>query len=155
MGHEEDLLEGAKHRLLETGCGRTTPRDAVAASGTDPASTGHHYGSGDALLQHAFLAVIKEWGERVGPVETGEVRRELPTGPYRRFHTVQEQVIDAAEASRPVGKLQTEVVTRLDDEKLRDAIKEPRRESHLGTDPETGPERPTRSAPSARPARRA
>lgn len=59
------------------------------------------------------------------------------------------QLIGAAEASRPVWKLQTEVVTRLDDdEKLREAIKEPQREGRLGIaegmlgiDPEADPER--------------
>ncbi|WP_328942390.1 TetR/AcrR family transcriptional regulator [Streptomyces sp. NBC_00250] len=133
MGHKEDLLEGAKRCLLEKGYGRTTARDIVAASGTNLASIGYHYGSKDALLQQAFLALTEEWGERVGPAAAGEAKRELPDDPYQRFHDVWEQVIAAAEASRPVWKLQTEVVTRLDDdEKLRDAIKEPQREGRLG-----------------------
>ncbi|MFJ8662671.1 TetR/AcrR family transcriptional regulator [Streptomyces sp. NPDC093795] len=149
MGHKEDLLEGAKRCLLEKGYGRTTARDIVAASGTNLASIGYHYGSKDALLQQAFLALTEEWGERVGPTGTGEEKRELPAEPYARFHAVWEQVIAAAEASRPLWKLQTEVVTRLDDdEKLREAIKEPRREGRLGIaegmlgiDPEADPEK--------------
>ncbi|SEC42735.1 TetR/AcrR family transcriptional regulator [Streptomyces sp. TLI_105] len=149
MGHKEDLLEGAKRCLLEKGYGRTTARDIVAASGTNLASIGYHYGSKDALLQQAFLALTEEWGERVGPAGAGEEKRELPADPYQRFHDVWEQVIAAAEASRPVWKLQTEIVTRLDDdEKLRDAIKEPQREGRLGMaegflgiDPEADPEK--------------
>ncbi|MFG3487437.1 TetR/AcrR family transcriptional regulator [Streptomyces sp. NPDC047972] len=151
MGHKEDLLEGAKRCLLEKGYGRTTARDIVAASGTNLASIGYHYGSKDALLQQAFLAVTEEWGEAVGPAggAGGEERRELPADPYRRFHAVWEQVIAAAGASRPLWKLQTEVVTRLDDdEKLREAIREPQREGRLGMaegflgiDPEADPER--------------
>lgn len=149
MGHKEDLLEGAKRCLLEKGYGRTTARDIVAASGTNLASIGYHYGSKDALLQQAFLALTEEWGERVGPAGTGEEKRELPADPYARFHAVWEQVIAAAGASRPVWKLQTEIVTRLDDdEKLRDAIKEPQREGRLGMaegflgiDPEADPEK--------------
>lgn len=149
MGHKEDLLEGAKRCLLEKGYGRTTARDIVAASGTNLASIGYHYGSKDALLQQAFLALTEEWGEQVGPAGSGEEKRELPADPYRRFHAVWEQVIGAAEASRPVWKLQTEIVTRLDDdEKLRDAIKEPQREGRLGMaegflglDPEADPEK--------------
>ncbi|MFG2834908.1 TetR/AcrR family transcriptional regulator [Streptomyces zaomyceticus] len=149
MGHKEDLLEGAKRCLLEKGYGRTTARDIVAASGTNLASIGYHYGSKDALLQQAFLAVTEEWGEAVGPAGGGEEKRELPADPYQRFHIVWEQVIAAAGASRPVWKLQTEIVTRLDDdEKLREAIKEPQREGRLGMaegflgiDPEADPER--------------
>ncbi|MFF3841070.1 TetR/AcrR family transcriptional regulator [Streptomyces sp. NPDC001930] len=133
MGHKEDLLEGAKRCLLEKGYGRTTARDIVAASGTNLASIGYHYGSKEALLQQAFLAVTEEWGEAVGPAGSGEEKRELPADPYRRFHAVWEQIIASAEAGRPLWKLQTEVVTRLDDdEKLREAIKEPQREGRLG-----------------------
>ncbi|WP_318207737.1 TetR/AcrR family transcriptional regulator [Streptomyces sp. SJL17-1] len=149
MGHKEDLLEGAKSCLLDKGYGRTTARDIVAASGTNLASIGYHYGSKDALLQQAFLALTEEWGDAVGPAGSAEEKRELPADPYRRFHAVWEQVIAAAEVSRPVWKLQTEVVTRLDDdERLRDAIKEPQREGRLGMaegflgiDPEADPEK--------------
>ncbi|HEY9370223.1 TetR/AcrR family transcriptional regulator [Streptomyces sp.] len=131
MGHREDLLDGAKRCLLEKGYARTTARDIVAASGTNLASIGYHYGSKDALLQQAFLALTEEWGDSAGPAD--EVREEPPADPYQRFHDVFEQLIATAEASRPVWKLQTEVVTRLDDdEKLREAIKEPQREGRLG-----------------------
>ncbi|MEV6326778.1 TetR/AcrR family transcriptional regulator [Streptomyces sp. NPDC051909] len=148
MGHKEDLLEGAKRCLLEKGYGRTTARDVVAASGTNLASIGYHYGSKDALLQQAFLALTEEWGESVGGADA-EGGGKLPADPYERFRAVWERLIDAAEASRPVWKLQTEVVTRLDDdEKLREAIKEPQREGRLGMaegmlgiDPEADPEK--------------
>lgn len=152
MGHKEDLLEGAKRCLLEKGYGRTTARDIVAASGTNLASIGYHYGSKDALLQQAFLALTEEWGDRVTVPEEpegpeGSVRP--PADPYERFRAMWAQLIGAAEASRPVWKLQTEVVTRLDDdEKLREAIKEPQREGRLGIaegmlgiDPEADPEK--------------
>ncbi|MEU7112489.1 helix-turn-helix domain-containing protein [Streptomyces sp. NPDC046182] len=149
MGHKEDLLEGAKRCLLEKGYARTTARDIVAASGTNLASIGYHYGSKEALLQKAFLALTEEWGNRVGPAGSGDDRKTLPADPYERFHTVWEQVIAAADASRPVWKLQTEVVTRLDDDaKLREAIKEPQREGRLGMaevflglDPDADPEK--------------
>ncbi|MCX5393362.1 TetR/AcrR family transcriptional regulator [Streptomyces sp. NBC_00094] len=148
MGHKEDLLEGAKRCLLEKGYGRTTARDIVAASGTNLASIGYHYGSKDALLQQAFLALTEEWGDQAGAAGA-EGAEALPADPYERFHAVWEQVIAAAGASRPVWKLQTEIVTRLDDdEKLRDAIKEPQREGRLGMaegflgiDPEADPEK--------------
>ncbi|MFD3537107.1 TetR/AcrR family transcriptional regulator [Streptomyces sp. NPDC058664] len=149
MGHKEDLLEGAKRCLLEKGYGRTTARDIVAASGTNLASIGYHYGSKDALLQQAFLALTEEWGERVTVPGGSEDAVRLQSDPYERFRAMWAQLIGAAEASRPVWKLQTEVVTRLDDdEKLREAIKEPQREGRLGIaegmlgiDPEADPEK--------------
>ena len=61
MGHREDLLEGAKRCLLEKGYGRTTARDIVAASGTNLASIGYHYGSTQALLNAALVEATKEW----------------------------------------------------------------------------------------------
>ncbi|GGU70331.1 TetR family transcriptional regulator [Streptomyces litmocidini] len=148
MGHKEDLLEGAKRCLLEKGYGRTTARDIVAASGTNLASIGYHYGSKDALLQQAFLSLTEEWGERVAVPDGRREAERPPADPYERFRAMWAQLIGAAEASRPVWKLQTEVVTRLDDdEKLREAIKEPQREGRLGIaegmlgiDPEADPE---------------
>lgn len=65
MGHREDLLEGAKRCLLEKGYARTTARDIVAASGANLASIGYHYGSKEALLNEAFLAVTEQWGDRL------------------------------------------------------------------------------------------
>ncbi|MET9957057.1 TetR/AcrR family transcriptional regulator [Streptomyces sp. NPDC006339] len=132
MGHKEDLLDGAKRCLLEKGYARTTARDVVAASGTNLASIGYHYGSKGALLQQAFLALTEEWGDQAGAAGA-DGATALPADPYERFRAVWEQVIAAAGESRPVWKLQTEVVTRLDDdEKLREAIKEPQREGRLG-----------------------
>jgi AcrR family transcriptional regulator len=147
MGHREDLLEGAKRCLLEKGYARTTARDIVAASGTNLASIGYHYGSKEALLNQAFLAVTEEWGNAVGPAN-----REAPdmtADPLERFEKTWEQIIAAFDASRAVWKLQLEAVSRLDDdETLRDAIKEPQREGRsgmaeafLGMDPEADPEK--------------
>jgi AcrR family transcriptional regulator len=80
MGHREDLLEGAKRCLLEKGYARTTARDIVAASGTNLASIGYHYGSKEALLNLAFLKVTEEWGELLTgqPDEAAEVATVRP-----------------------------------------------------------------------------
>jgi len=53
MGHREDLLAGAVRCLREKGYAHTTARDIVAASGTNLASIGYHYGSTKALLNAA------------------------------------------------------------------------------------------------------
>lgn len=65
MGHREDLLVGARRCLAERGYARTTARDLVAASGTNLASIGYHFGSKDALLNEALGAAFHEWAERV------------------------------------------------------------------------------------------
>jgi AcrR family transcriptional regulator len=65
MGHKEYLLEGAKKCLVEIGYAQTTARDIVAASGTNLASIGYHYGSKDALMFHAMIAMIGEWAEKI------------------------------------------------------------------------------------------
>ena len=64
MGHKEDLLAGAKRCLLERGYAGTTARDIVAASHTNLASIGYHFGSKDALLTEAMIELIGEWGKK-------------------------------------------------------------------------------------------
>ena len=65
MGHREELLDGAAQCLYEKGFGRTTARDVVAASGTNLASIGYHFGSKDALLTEAMLRATTAWGEEL------------------------------------------------------------------------------------------
>src|SRR5215218_1592676 len=65
MGHREDLLAGAKRCLFERGYAHTTARDIVAASGTNLASIGYHFGSKEALLNAAMIGAIEEWGEEM------------------------------------------------------------------------------------------
>jgi AcrR family transcriptional regulator len=69
MGHKEDLLAGAKKMLLERGFAHTTARDIVAASGTNLASIGYHFGSKDALMVAAMLELMADWGDRFAPPE--------------------------------------------------------------------------------------
>ncbi|MET9659583.1 TetR/AcrR family transcriptional regulator [Streptomyces sp. NPDC006510] len=150
MGHREDLLEGAKRCLLEKGYARTTARDIVAASGTNLASIGYHYGSKEALLNLAFLKVTEEWGDVLiekpdeGADGGGESR-----SPLDQFRDTWQRVIDSYAESRSVWKLQMEVVSRIDqDPELRKALMGPQRdgrdglaESMLGIDPEEDPEK--------------
>ena len=66
MGHKEDLLDGAKRCLYEKGYARTTARDIVAASGTNLASIGYHYGSKENLLNAALMSATEDFGEAIG-----------------------------------------------------------------------------------------
>ncbi|MCX4690832.1 TetR/AcrR family transcriptional regulator [Streptomyces sp. NBC_01408] len=109
MGHREDLLEGAKKCLVEKGFVRTTARDVVSASGTNLASIGYHYGSKDALLSQAFIALMQEWGEvfQSGLPEGG--------GSLERFRAVWEGVLAQHEASGPVWAASLEVALSRDE----------------------------------------
>ncbi|MGI5268244.1 TetR/AcrR family transcriptional regulator [Nonomuraea sp. CA-218870] len=60
----ERLLAGAVSCLQEKGYARTTARDLVAASGTNLASIGYHFGGKDALLNEAIIACFEAWTVR-------------------------------------------------------------------------------------------
>lgn len=150
MGHREDLLEGAKRCLLEKGYARTTARDIVAASGTNLASIGYHYGSKEALLNLAFITLTEEWGENLtrGDDEC-EGEPEIPAAPLDQFRETWERVIGSYEQTRAVWQLQMEVISRIDsDPELQKALAGPQRagrdglaETMMGIDPETEPEK--------------
>ncbi|MEW1545478.1 TetR/AcrR family transcriptional regulator [Streptomyces tsukubensis] len=127
MGHREDLLEGAMRCLLEKGYARTTARDIVAASGTNLASIGYHYGSKEALLQAAFLRLMEAWGDSVDePADAaGDRGPGVPPGAGpERFELIWERMVAAFPAHRALWRLQTEVLARLDeDEKLAEALR--------------------------------
>ncbi len=61
MGNREALLAGAKRCIVEKGYAHTTARDIVAASGTNLASIGYHFGSKNALLDAAILDSFDDW----------------------------------------------------------------------------------------------
>ncbi|MFD9335599.1 TetR/AcrR family transcriptional regulator [Streptomyces sp. NPDC060028] len=103
MGHREDLLEGAKKCLVEKGFVRTTARDIVKASGANLASIGYHYGSKDALLTQAFIALIEDWGNKFTAGIEGE------GGSLERFRSVWDGVHAGHEASGPIWAASMEV----------------------------------------------
>ncbi|MEV5878447.1 TetR/AcrR family transcriptional regulator [Streptomyces sp. NPDC052101] len=70
MGHREDLLVGAKRCLIEKGYARTTTRDIVAASGTNLASIGYHYGSKEALLNKALIDAVSDSASQLADAMT-------------------------------------------------------------------------------------
>ncbi|MEV0125178.1 TetR/AcrR family transcriptional regulator [Streptomyces sp. NPDC050703] len=109
MGHREDLLEGAKRCLLEKGFVRTTARDIVKESGTNLASIGYHYGSKDALLAEAFIALVEPMG---GVFEGSRAEGGAAKGSLERFREVWGGVIEAVPESRPIWMMTLEVITQ-------------------------------------------
>ena len=65
MSHRDKLLEGAVDCLRDKGYARTTARDLVAASGTNLASIGYHFGSKEALLNEAIAEGFRAWTAEV------------------------------------------------------------------------------------------
>lgn len=61
MGHREQLLAAARRLLEERGYAHITTRDLVAASDTNLASIGYHFGSKAALLNAAIEASFEDW----------------------------------------------------------------------------------------------
>ena len=77
MGNREALLAGAKRCIVEKGYAHTTARDIVAASGTNLASIGYHFGSKDALLDAAILDSFDDWDEDIEAALAGQPDGEL------------------------------------------------------------------------------
>ena len=99
MSHREDLLAGAVRCLREKGYAHTTARDIVAASGTNLASIGYHYGSTKALLNAAVLAAMDDFGAEmaraIGEPDPGQSALE-------RFERFWARVIDSFRANSQV-----------------------------------------------------
>jgi AcrR family transcriptional regulator len=68
VGHREDLLAAARRLLEEKGYAHITARDLVAASGTNLASIGYHFGSKAGLLGVAIGEVFGDWTDQLAEV---------------------------------------------------------------------------------------
>jgi AcrR family transcriptional regulator len=100
MGHREDLLAGAVRCLRDKGYAKTTARDIVAASGTNLASIGYHYGSVQALLNAAVIQAMDDFGAQMALAMQGAGEAGLSTAVrLERFWT---QLIDSFRTSREV-----------------------------------------------------
>jgi AcrR family transcriptional regulator len=100
MGHREDLLAGAVSCLRDKGYAKTTARDIVAASGTNLASIGYHYGSVQALLNAAVIQAMDDFGAEMARAMQGTGEAGLSTaGRLERSWT---QLIDSFRTSREV-----------------------------------------------------
>lgn len=108
MGHREDLLEGAKRCLLEKGFVRTTARDIVKESGTNLASIGYHYGSKDALLAEAYLALVGELADAFDGEQAAPINAE--PGSLERFQEVWANIIGTMRGPGSMWRLSIEIV---------------------------------------------
>ncbi|MEJ8278957.1 TetR/AcrR family transcriptional regulator [Pseudonocardia spirodelae] len=131
MGHREELLDGAAQCLYEKGFGRTTARDVVAASGTNLASIGYHFGSKDALLTEALLRATTAWGE-----ELDRALAEPATGttdPERRVEDTWSRVVGLFSTQRRLWATHVEALAQAERlPELRAKLAEAQREVREG-----------------------
>lgn len=110
MGHREDLLAGAKRCLYERGYARTTARDIVAASGTNLASIGYHFGSMEALLNAAMIQAIEEWSVTL---EQALSTSAAPAAVgMERFEAIWTQIIESFATHRQLWLVTFEVLVQ-------------------------------------------
>ncbi|WP_158088528.1 TetR/AcrR family transcriptional regulator [Thermoactinospora rubra] len=96
--YRDRLLAGALTCLREKGYARTTARDLVAASGTNLASIGYHFGGKDALLAEAIAQCFESWTERVEQAVFGT---GLAT-PREMVERAMAALVDVFEEMRPL-----------------------------------------------------
>ncbi|WP_424185644.1 TetR/AcrR family transcriptional regulator [Actinokineospora sp. G85] len=82
MGHRQLLLEAARRLLEDKGYAHITARDLVAASGTNLASIGYHFGSKNSLLNAALGEVFAEWTDQLAEVALADPA----ASPVQRAH---------------------------------------------------------------------
>ncbi|MFF8401985.1 TetR/AcrR family transcriptional regulator [Streptomyces sp. NPDC015684] len=129
MGHREDLLEGAKSCLLEKGFARTTARDIVKASGTNLASIGYHYGSKDALLAQAYVALVENMSGAFDGDHASVI--EGAPGSLERFRWVWTNIAGTMREPGSVWRLSMEVMT-IDLPEVREHLSRAQREGGRG-----------------------
>jgi AcrR family transcriptional regulator len=97
-GHRERLLEAAIGCLQEKGYARTTSRDLVAASDTNLASIGYHFGSKERLLNGALAEAFQRWLKPLLALaaEPG------PATPLERLQRGLSRVTESFEQNRPL-----------------------------------------------------
>ncbi|QNS03966.1 TetR/AcrR family transcriptional regulator [Streptomyces xanthii] len=132
MGHKEDLLDGAKRCLREKGFARTTARDIVKESGANLASIGYHYGSKDALLAQAYIALVEDHSDAFD----GAGVLTAPDGSLERFQEVWTNVTDAMGKPGSIWHLGMELVVIGDKmPAVRDFVAQAQREGGRGVIP--------------------
>jgi AcrR family transcriptional regulator len=112
MGHREDLLAGAKRCLYTKGYARTTARDIVAASGTNLASIGYHFGSKEALLNAALIDATETWGAELDRALAKDKQPELP--PLQRVEATWSRIIELFASHRPLWAANFEILAQIE-----------------------------------------
>jgi AcrR family transcriptional regulator len=90
VGHREQLLAAARQLLEDKGYAHITARDLVAASGTNLASIGYHFGSKSGLLNAALGVVFEEWANQLTEIALADPK----ASPIERAHRAWVALLD-------------------------------------------------------------
>lgn len=96
MGHREQLLAAARQLLEDKGYAHITARDLVAASGTNLASIGYHFGSKAGLLNAALGVVFEEWTTQLATIAMADP----DASPIERAHLTWAAHLDSLSGRR-------------------------------------------------------
>ncbi|MPY98973.1 MAG: TetR family transcriptional regulator [Actinophytocola sp.] len=96
MGHREQLLAAARRLLEDKGYAHITARDLVAASDTNLASIGYHFGSKAGLLNAAIGEIFDEWTDQLAEI----AMRAAVATPVERAHVTWSALLDGLDNKR-------------------------------------------------------
>jgi AcrR family transcriptional regulator len=96
VGHREQLLAAARQLLEDKGYAHITARDLVAASDTNLASIGYHFGSKAGLLNAALGTVFEEWTTQL----TTAAMADPDVPPVERAHLAWAALLDSLSGRR-------------------------------------------------------
>jgi AcrR family transcriptional regulator len=121
VGHREQLLAAARQLLEDKGYAHITARDLVAASGTNLASIGYHFGSKAGLLNAALGTVFEEWTTQLAEVAMAEPS----ASPIERAHRTWAALLGMLNARRALLLSFVEALAQADrDPVLREQLAE-------------------------------
>ncbi len=119
MGHREQLLAAARQLLEDKGYAHITARDLVAASGTNLASIGYHFGSKAGLLNAALGLVFEEWTTQLAETALAEPA----ASPIERAHRTWAALLDDLSGRRALLVSFVEAMAQADrDPQLREQL---------------------------------
>ena len=119
MGHREQLLAAARQLLEDKGYAHITARDLVAASGTNLASIGYHFGSKAGLLNAALGTVFEEWTTQL----TTAALAVPDVSPIERAHLAWAALLDSLTGRRALLVSFMEALAQADrDPELREQL---------------------------------
>jgi AcrR family transcriptional regulator len=121
VGHRGQLLAAARQLLEDKGYAHITARDLVAASGTNLASIGYHFGSKAGLLNAALGTLFEEWATQL----TTAAMADPNVSPVERAHVAWATLLDSLSGRRAMLVSFVEALAQADrDPQLREQLAE-------------------------------
>lgn len=108
VSHRDQLLAAARRLIEERGYAHITARDLVAASDTNLASIGYHFGSKAALLNAAIEASFDDWAAQIA----GAVMADAEVTPLQRAAATWVTALDRMPQQRSILQAYVEALAQ-------------------------------------------